>query len=95
MAETMLQGWIRRIGNALKKDTTEITHEIVLSDKAAEALLDLLKEYDSIVRCKDCEEYKLWGSCKICMRLGSWYGNMKPEDFCSYGRLKQVKQNDH
>lgn len=41
-----------------------------------------------IVFCRDCEEYKEWGGSKICMRLGSYYGNMKPNDYCSYGVRK-------
>ena len=42
-----------------------------------------------IVFCRDCEEYKEWlnGEC-VCMRLGSYYGNTKPDDFCSRGVLK-------
>ena len=38
-----------------------------------------------IVRCKECEEYCDWLDGKICMRLGSYHGNTKPNDFCSYG----------
>lgn len=43
-----------------------------------------------VVRCKDCKEYQKWyadGDC-ICMRLGSYYGNTKPTDYCSYGERK-------
>lgn len=38
-----------------------------------------------VVCCKNCSEYKAWGTGKICMRLGSYYGNKKPDDFCSLG----------
>ena len=41
-----------------------------------------------VVRCKDCEEYKDWDGSKICMRFGSYYGNMKPDDYCSKGRRR-------
>jgi hypothetical protein len=38
-----------------------------------------------VVRCKECIEYKEWGKGKICMRLGSYYGERTPNDFCSLG----------
>lgn len=44
-----------------------------------------------VVRCKDCAEYRLWDGEKICMRLGSWYGDTKPDDFCSRGRRKDAE----
>lgn len=42
-------------------------------------------EISDVVRCKNCTEYKEWGSGKICMRLGSYYGDREPDDFCSLG----------
>ena len=42
-------------------------------------------EVVSVIRCKDCIEYQDWLDTKICMRLGSYYGNTKPTDYCSYG----------
>ena len=42
-----------------------------------------------LVRCKECKEYGEWLDGKICMRLGSYYGNTKPDDFCSYGERKE------
>lgn len=45
-------------------------------------------ESKPIVFCRDCEEYRNWDGDKICMRLGSYYGNTKPDDYCSYGRDK-------
>lgn len=39
-----------------------------------------------VVRCKDCVEYGRFCGGKICMRVGSYYGNTKPNDYCSYGR---------
>lgn len=46
----------------------------------------------AIVFCRDCEEYKEWDNTKICMRLGSYYGNMKPDDYCSYGVREDVNE---
>ena len=48
-----------------------------------------------IVFCRDCVEYREWGNDLICMRYGSYYGNMKPNDYCSYGTLKDgIKAQD-
>ena len=41
-----------------------------------------------VVRCKDCAEYIPWGNDRICGRVGSYYGNTKPNDYCSRGRKK-------
>lgn len=41
-----------------------------------------------VVRCKDCEEYIPWLDRKICARIGSYFGNTKPNDFCSYGKRR-------
>jgi hypothetical protein len=38
-----------------------------------------------VVRCKDCVEYIPWLDGKICARIGSYFGNTKPNDFCSHG----------
>lgn len=38
-----------------------------------------------VVRCGECNEYKDWNGGKICMRLGSYYGERAPNDFCSFG----------
>jgi len=50
-----------------------------------------LVEYVEVVRCKDCAEYHPWLRGNICMRLGSYYGDTKPDDFCSYGRRKDAE----
>lgn len=39
-----------------------------------------------VVRCKDCEEYIPWDDGKICGIVGSYFGNTKPNDFCSRGK---------
>jgi hypothetical protein len=41
-----------------------------------------------VVRCKDCEEYIPWLEGRICGRIGSYFGNTKPDDFCSSGIRK-------
>ena len=43
---------------------------------------------EPVVRCKDCEEYIPWGNGKICGLIGSYFGNTKPNDFCSRGRRR-------
>lgn len=50
---------------------------------------------EELVRCKDCKEYKIWGTdgTRICMRLGSYYGDTEPTDYCSYGERKE-QEND-
>lgn len=42
-----------------------------------------MKEHE-LIMCRNCEEYKEWDGTMICMRLGSYYGNTKPTDYCSY-----------
>ena len=42
-----------------------------------------------VVRCKDCEEYIPWLRGNICGLIGSYYGDTKPNDFCSRGRRKE------
>lgn len=42
-----------------------------------------------VVRCKDCAEYIPWlYGDRICGRIGSYFGNTKPDDYCSRGRKK-------
>lgn len=39
------------------------------------------------VRCRDCIEYAeiLPGTDRICMKLGMYHGDIRPEDYCSRG----------
>ena len=53
----------------------------------------MLKEQPDVIRCNDCAEYHEWDGGKICMRLGSYYGDVPPDWFCAYGR-KAMKCND-
>lgn len=46
-------------------------------------------EYAPVVRCKDCKEYIPWADGYICGRVGSYYGNTKPDDFCSFGEKSE------
>ena len=42
-----------------------------------------------VVRCKDCEEYIPWLEGNyVCGLIGSYFGNTKPNDFCSRGVRK-------
>ncbi len=58
------------------------------------SLIKIIKEAHAVdavevVRCKDCEEYIPWlDGEKICGRVGSYYGNTKPDDFCSRGNRR-------
>lgn len=45
---------------------------------------------EPVIRCKDCEEYIPWGDRHICGLIGSYFGNTKPNDFCSRGRRKKA-----
>ena len=38
-----------------------------------------------VVRCKNCENYIPWLDGMICSRIGSYYGDTDPNDFCSKG----------
>ena len=51
-------------------------------------LIELAPAVDAepVVRCKDCAEYIPWGDDRICGRIGSYFGNTKPNDYCSRGR---------
>ena len=48
-----------------------------------------------VVRCKDCRNYK-WNPYsqedKLCMCWGDWVPT-EPDDFCSYGELKEGADN--
>lgn len=48
-----------------------------------------LEPVNELIRCKDCKEYAEWGDSMICMRLGSYYGDTKPNDFCSRAERKE------
>jgi hypothetical protein len=49
-----------------------------------------------VVRCKDCEEYIPWlEGDYICGRIGSYFGNTKPNDFCSRGVRKTDMEDNH
>ena len=42
-----------------------------------------------VVRCRDCEHYMAWLDGKICGRMGSYYGDTKPDDYCSRGERRE------
>ena len=46
-----------------------------------------------VVRCRDCEEYVPWlEGDYVCGRIGSYFGNTKPNDFCSRGVRKMKRE---
>lgn len=66
--------------------------EFTLYVQQVETQVNALPSID-IVRCGECKEYGDWLGGKICMRLGSYHGNTKADDFCSYGeRLEQTER---
>lgn len=81
---------------AVNKDIVEVMRKNVMDLKPfgwvflpkAKDALTIKVDRKEIVLCRECEEYKEWDGSKICMRLGSYYGNMKPNDYCSYGVRK-------
>lgn len=70
---------------------------LAMSDYGNEELIEALNlairfvTADAVVPviCEECAEYQDWVNGKICMRLGSYYGNVMPRDFCSYGRNRE------
>lgn len=68
--------------------------EYIKREDAIELVLEPLSNMPSedvvkVVRCKDCKQYMDWLDGRICARLGSYYGDMNPDDFCSYGEEKE------
>ena len=55
-----------------------------------------------VVRCKDCKHYKEFRTkrnkqiMRLCCRMGKndMEYSVKPDDFCSYGELKEGVDND-
>jgi len=46
-------------------------------------------EVGELIRCKDCKHYEQWTNHKICMLLGSYYGNTQPNDYCSNAERRE------
>ena len=71
-------------GYGISIDPYNITRLITQKILAAPAV-----DAVEVVRCKDCEEYIPWlEGDYICGRIGSYFGNTKPNDFCSRGVRK-------
>lgn len=87
-------GFMSQTGFALMGKGGEVgmkkEYIVDLTEEEADELMD---EHwvGELVRCKDCIEYRDWNGGKICMRLGSYHGNTKPDFFCAHGRLKLLK----
>lgn len=50
-----------------------------------------------VVRCKECEFHTFLGKCKVHSQEPDQYGpghdvTMAPDDFCSYGKRKQLEE---
>jgi len=45
--------------------------------------------HDELIQCKDCKYYEQWTNHKICMLLGSYYGDTKPNDYCSNAERRE------
>ena len=71
----------------------KLEKEVKLADdwKTAHEIANVVKYAQSIdiVRCGECKEYCDWLDGKICVRLGSYHGDTKPDDFCSYGERRE------
>jgi ribosomal protein L32 len=75
----------------LKRPNDPAKYPAYLRKIGEHAIADELEKRVEVVHCKDCGEYHQWLRGKICMRLGSYYGYTKPDDFCSCGRRKDVE----
>ena len=62
------------------------------------SLKDCVVDAVPLVRCKDCMHYisiPRESEDKFCGRLGSYYGNTTPNDYCSFGwKKKEVKDEE-
>lgn len=74
------------------------TIAVTENEKMSEYIMQCITDKDGVdcyittgevVRCKDCCEYDEWLGEHICVRLGSYHGETKPDDYCSYGRRKE------
>ena len=55
-----------------------------------DALVGYIKyNYKELIRCKDCKHYEQWTNHKICMLLGSYYGNTQTNDYCSNAERRE------
>ena len=61
---------------------------ITPKENAKKATIEMTSK--ELIMCRNCEEYKEWDDVMICMRLGSYYGNTMPTDYCSYAKKRKV-----
>lgn len=66
-------------------------HIFFLKENRKKLCIDI--ERRELIMCRNCEQYKEWEDTMICMRLGSYYGNTKPTDYCSYAWKKETKRD--
>ena len=84
---------IAKLDDCLASDLMSITHELVLKEDAAKAVLKVLRESEYVIRCKDCK----WGEADdledpyfyLCHADGG--GSWNPGDhYCGYAERKLV-----
>ena len=80
---------IRTIETRLALAENREQHEIWITNDVMREILDLLKEQESVVRCKDCKNSESWYGDRC--RCFLWYesGIVTFNDgFCNYGVRK-------
>ena len=77
-----------KVGDIIKFSPSQV-NEIVKDIPIVDAV--------PVIKCKDCGYYMEWHDGQyICARLGNWYGNTKPDDFCSKAEEREdVKRGEY
>lgn len=85
--------------NALHKEITSFDHSVIYKDwvQSAIASAPTISDVAPVVRCKECEFHTFLGKCKVHSQEPDQYGpghdvTMAPDDFCSYGKRKQLEE---
>ena len=81
----------RELALLMKRRGLKKRSDLAFDAEDIECLIDetMLTDAVEVVRCQDCKEYIPWLRGSICSRLGSYYGNTKPDDYCSKGVKKK------
>lgn len=99
-----MDGYISKYLAVLTLET--IRQEYAMHDEAdqivAKRCLEEIRELPAadvapVVRCKECEFHTFLGKCKVHSQEPDQYGpghdvTMAPDDFCSYGKRKQLEE---
>lgn len=86
--------WVFGYVDEIRKDVIIIRNDSGYfgTEKHNVFVAETVKEMEAkskLIRCKDCKHYEQWTNRKICMPLGSYYGNTQPNDYCSYAERKE------